>query len=142
MRTSGSPSLLIVTNPRPAQPILTRYGRASPRIPDQSQPVSILRLTKPPDREETVPRVLRTISLQRVRPLVGDKFLKRSADQFLMRTAGSATVCIVGRDAAVRGIATALSQDEANIVRVVQRIAEHPLERRRIELTILHSFGP
>jgi predicted amino acid-binding ACT domain protein len=73
---------------------------------------------------------------------VGDKLLKRSADQFLMRTAGSATVCIVGRDAAVRGIATALSQDEANIVRVVQRIAEHPLERRRIELTILHSFGP
>ena len=40
------------------------------------------------------------------------------------------------------GIVTGLSQDEDEIVRVVQRVVEHPLERRRIELTMLHSLGP
>ena len=60
-----------------------------------------------------------------------------------MRAAAGTAERIVGRrDAEVRGIVTGLSQDEDEIVRVVQRIVEHPLERRRIELTMLHPLGP
>ncbi len=75
--------------------------------------------------------------------IVGDQRLKRPADQVLMRVATGTAERVVGRrNAEVRGIVGRLFQDEDDIVRVIQRVVKHPLERRRVELTMLHPFGP
>jgi hypothetical protein len=68
---------------------------------------------------------------------------KAFAGQLIMAPPYHATEGVVGRsDHDVFVIRSALFQDHDKVVRLVQRVVKHTLERCRLEQTMPHSGGP
>ena len=69
--------------------------------------------------------------------------VKRLADQVHKPVPAAAKERTVGgSDAEVGGIVAGLFQHKDHVIREVQRVVEHSLERRGVEQTVAHSLGP
>ena len=83
------------------------------------------------------------ISAQLSRVRLGGERGEGLAGQFIMTPPDRATEGVVGgSDHKVLVVWTTLFQDHDEVVRLLQRVVEHALERCRLEHTIPHSRGP